>query len=123
MYQAHVLGPAARRGAVGVFAEAARGGRPVAWTAIAVVALTGFYNVTRLGPLQQRRVRERPDVDGPKPHRAPELGDRVLRRLIAAEEEVAVDRLVGLGKLVGGNVMERGDHLRAGQKRLSLFGG
>src|SRR5436309_971217 len=77
----------------------------------------------RRDPLQQRRVRERPDVDGPEPHRAPELGDRVLRRLIAAEEEVAVDRLVGLGKLVGGNVMERGDHLRAGQKRLSLFGG
>src|SRR5437773_11457714 len=53
MYQAHVLGPAARRGAVGVFAEAARGGRPVAWAAIAVVALTGFYNVTRLGPLER----------------------------------------------------------------------
>ena len=53
MYQTHVLGPSARRGAVGVFAEAARGGRPVAWTAIAVVALTGFYNVTRLGPLER----------------------------------------------------------------------
>src|SRR5207302_7508433 len=52
-YQAHVLGPAARRGDAGVFAEAARRGRPVAWTAVAVVALTGFYNVTRLGPLER----------------------------------------------------------------------
>lgn len=52
-YQSHVLGPAARRGDAGVFAEAARRGRPVAWTAIAVVALTGFYNVTRLGPLER----------------------------------------------------------------------
>src|SRR5919197_5573249 len=52
-YQTHVLGPAARRGAAGVFAEAALRGRPAAWTAIAVVALTGFYNVTRLGPLER----------------------------------------------------------------------
>ena len=52
-YQTHVLGPAARRGGAGVFAEAARRGRPTAWTAIAVVALTGFYNVTRLGPLER----------------------------------------------------------------------
>ncbi len=52
-YQAHVLGPAARRGGAGVFAEAARRGRPIAWTAVAVVALTGFYNVTRLGPLER----------------------------------------------------------------------
>src|SRR6266702_4753637 len=52
-YQAHVLGPVARRGGAGVFAEAARRGRPIAWTAVAVVALTGFYNVTRLGPLER----------------------------------------------------------------------
>src|SRR2546430_4839518 len=52
-YQAPVLGPAARRGGAGVFAEAARRGRPIAWTAVAVVALTGFYNVTRLGPLER----------------------------------------------------------------------
>ena len=38
-YQAHVLLPAARRA------------RPVAWTAIGVVVLTGFYNVTQLGDL------------------------------------------------------------------------
>ena len=43
----------ARRGGASVFAEAARRGRPGAWTAIAVVALTGFYNVTRLGPLER----------------------------------------------------------------------
>jgi uncharacterized membrane protein len=52
-YQAHVLLPAARRGQAALFAEAARRGRPIAWTAIALVALTGFYNVTRLGPLER----------------------------------------------------------------------
>jgi len=50
-YQAHVLLPAARRGAVAPFAAAARRARPVAWTAIGVVVLTGFYNVTQLGDL------------------------------------------------------------------------
>ena len=53
MYQAHVLLPAARRGATGMFAEVLRRGRPVTWTAIALVTLTGFYNVTRLGPLER----------------------------------------------------------------------
>ena len=50
-YQAHVLLPAARRGAVAPFADAARRARPVTWTAIGVVVLTGFYNVTQLGDL------------------------------------------------------------------------
>ena len=50
-YQAHVLLPAARRGAVAPFADAARRARPVTWTAIAIVVLTGFYNVTQLGDL------------------------------------------------------------------------
>jgi uncharacterized membrane protein len=50
-YQAHVLLPAARRGAVAPFLDAARRARPVTWTAIAVVVLTGFYNVTQLGDL------------------------------------------------------------------------
>jgi uncharacterized membrane protein len=50
-YQAHVLLPAARRGAAVPFAEAARRARPVTWTAIALVVLTGFYNVTQLGSL------------------------------------------------------------------------
>ena len=53
MYQAHVLLPAARRGGAGMFAEVLRRGRPVTWTAIALVTLTGFYNVTRLGPLER----------------------------------------------------------------------
>jgi len=53
MYQTHVLLPAARRGAATAFADAARRGRPVTWTAVAVVTLTGFYNVTRLGPLER----------------------------------------------------------------------
>jgi putative copper export protein len=51
-WQAHVLMPLARRGEVGVFTSAARRARPATWTAISVVALTGFYNVTRLGPLE-----------------------------------------------------------------------
>jgi uncharacterized membrane protein len=52
-YQTHVLLPTARRGAVAPFAEAARRARPVTWTAIAVVVLTGFYNVTQLGDLKR----------------------------------------------------------------------
>jgi copper resistance protein D len=50
VYQSHVLLPAARRGEAATFAEAARRARPVTWTAIGLVVLTGFYNVTRLGP-------------------------------------------------------------------------
>lgn len=50
-YQAHVLLPAARAGQVAPFAEAARRGRPVAWTALVLVVLTGLVNLTRLGPL------------------------------------------------------------------------
>jgi uncharacterized membrane protein len=53
MYQAHVLLPAARRGQAVVFADAARRGRAIAWMAIALIVLTGFYNVTRLGPLER----------------------------------------------------------------------
>jgi putative copper export protein len=51
-WQAHVLAPLARRGDARVFAEAARRARPVTWTAVGLVVLTGFYNVTRLGSLQ-----------------------------------------------------------------------
>jgi hypothetical protein len=53
MYQAHVLLPAARRGGAAPVAEVLRRGRPVTWTAIALVVLTGFYNLTRLGPLER----------------------------------------------------------------------
>jgi uncharacterized membrane protein len=53
VYQAHALTPAARRGGAGVAADAMRRGRPVTWTAITLVTLTGFYNVTRLGPLER----------------------------------------------------------------------
>jgi uncharacterized membrane protein len=52
-YQTHVLLPAARRGALGAFTDAARRARPTTWTAIALVVLTGFYNVTQLGNLQR----------------------------------------------------------------------
>ena len=50
-WQAHALAPLARGGDVRLFAEAARRARPVTWVAIAVVALSGFYNVTQLGAL------------------------------------------------------------------------
>ena len=53
LYQAHVLLPIARRGGVATFAEATRRQRPIAWTALSLVVLTGFYNVTRLGPLDR----------------------------------------------------------------------
>jgi uncharacterized membrane protein len=53
MYQAHVLLPAARRDGAAMLADVLRRGRTVAWAAIAVVVLTGFYNVTRLGPLER----------------------------------------------------------------------
>ena len=52
-YQTHVLLPAAREGHVALFAEAARRARPVTWAAVTVVVLTGFFNVTRLGPLER----------------------------------------------------------------------
>ena len=52
-WQAHVLAPLARRGDVRVFADAARRARPVTWTAIVLVVLTGFSNVTELGPWQR----------------------------------------------------------------------
>lgn len=52
-YQTHVLLPAARRGDPRPFAEAARRARPVTWTAIALVVLSGFYNVTQLGSLER----------------------------------------------------------------------
>ena len=52
-YQTHVLLPVARRGDPRPFAEAARRARPVSWTAIALVVLSGFYNVTQLGPLER----------------------------------------------------------------------
>ncbi len=53
VYQAHVLAPAARAGQVGTFAQAARRARPMAWTALGLMVLTGFYQVTRLGPLEE----------------------------------------------------------------------
>jgi uncharacterized membrane protein len=53
IYQTHVLLPAAHRGQATVFAEAMRRARPVTWTAIAVVVLTGFYNVTQLSSLER----------------------------------------------------------------------
>ena len=53
VYQTHVLLPVARRGGAAAVADLLRRGRPVTWTSVAVVVLTGFYNVTRLGPLER----------------------------------------------------------------------
>jgi uncharacterized membrane protein len=52
-WQSHVLAPLAGDGDGRVFAVAARRARPVTWTAVSLVVLTGFYNVTQLGELAQ----------------------------------------------------------------------
>lgn len=53
MYQAHVVLPAGRRGGAAPLPETLRRGRRVTWLAIALVVMTGFYNVTWLGPLDR----------------------------------------------------------------------
>lgn len=49
VYQTHVLLPSARGAGAALFADAAVRARPATWIAVAVVVLTGFYNVTQLG--------------------------------------------------------------------------
>src|SRR6266571_687699 len=71
--------------------------------------------------LERAGVGERPDVDHAQPHGTPQLGDRLLRGGLAADEEVAVDRMVRRGELVRGDVMEGGDDPRLGQERLRLL--
>jgi uncharacterized membrane protein len=57
MYQAHVLMPMARRSdgpsGAATFLGAARRQRPIGWTALALVVLSGLYNVTQLGPIDR----------------------------------------------------------------------
>ena len=53
IYQTQVWRPAARRGHAAEFGAAALRARPVTWTAVAVVVLTGFYNVTELGAVDR----------------------------------------------------------------------
>jgi uncharacterized membrane protein len=53
MYQAHVLAPAARRDGAVPLVDLLRRARRVTWVAIALVVLTGLYNVTLLGPLDR----------------------------------------------------------------------
>jgi len=53
MYQAHVLGPAARRDGAAPVVGLLRRARRVTWVAIALVVVTGFYNVTLLGPFDR----------------------------------------------------------------------
>jgi uncharacterized membrane protein len=52
-YQAHVLMPPARREGAAPLVGMLRRARRVTWVAIALVVLTGLYNVTRLGPLDR----------------------------------------------------------------------
>jgi uncharacterized membrane protein len=51
--QSAALWPQARGAQARAAVLLARRGRPLAWTAISVVVLTGFYNVTRLGSLAE----------------------------------------------------------------------
>ena len=53
VYQSHVLVPAARRDGAAPVTQMLRRGRLLTWTAIALVVLTGLYNVTLLGPLER----------------------------------------------------------------------
>jgi uncharacterized membrane protein len=53
VYQSAALWPAARGAHARAAVEVARYSRLPSWTAASVVVLTGFYNVTRLGPLAQ----------------------------------------------------------------------
>ena len=53
LYQSHILMPMARRGGAATFADAARRQRPIGWTALGLVVLTGLYSVTHLGPLDR----------------------------------------------------------------------
>jgi uncharacterized membrane protein len=53
VYQTHLLVPAARRDGAVAVTQMLRRGRRVTWTAIALVVLTGLYNVTLLGPLDR----------------------------------------------------------------------
>lgn len=54
VYQSHVVLPQARRaGEPRLFGDIARRGRPVVWSAVILVVLTGLYNVTRLGPMER----------------------------------------------------------------------
>ncbi len=53
VYQAHVLSPTAPPDGAAPLAEMLRRARRVTWVAIALVVLTGFYNVTLLGPLDR----------------------------------------------------------------------
>jgi uncharacterized membrane protein len=52
-FQAVSLRTGAGAGHARAWLDGARRARPVTWTAVSVVALTGFYNVTALGPLAQ----------------------------------------------------------------------
>lgn len=53
LYQFVALRPLARTEGASALLDVARRARPLTWTAVSVVVLTGFCNVTRLGPLAQ----------------------------------------------------------------------
>src|SRR6266545_4608176 len=63
--------------------------------------------------LERPGVGERADVDGAQAHRAGQLAHGLFGHGIgAAQEKIALDRVIRLGQLVGGDVVEGGDHFR-----------
>src|SRR5574338_677538 len=71
------------------------------------------------------RVGERAHVDRAQAHRGPQLADQLLGLGVpAAEQQVALDRVLARGELVGRDVVEGGDdpRLRA-EQLLGLLGG
>ena len=103
-YQTHVLLPAARRGDPRPFAEAARRARPVAWIAIGLVVLSGFYNVTQLGSL------ERVMATGAGLLLAAKFGLVIVAVALAAQRDFAHVPILAAAVRDGGDA---GDSLRA----------
>src|SRR5690242_1632951 len=69
--------------------------------------------------LDRPRVGERAHVDGAQAHRGPQIRDQLLGfRVAPAEEEVALDRVLARGELVGRDVVEGGDHAGLGAEQL-----
>ena len=96
-YQTHVLLPAARRGDPRTFAQAARRARPTTWTAVALVALSGFYNVTQLGSLEHAM------QSGAGPLLAAKLGLVIVAVTLAAQRDFAQVPILDAAIVGGGD--------------------
>src|SRR6185295_7351809 len=72
--------------------------------------------------LERSRVGERAHVDRAQAHGSPQLGHQLLGlHVAAAEQEVALDRVIARGQLVGRDVMEGRHHPRVGTQDLLRF--